>query len=137
MPAPTRLVLGFGLVAIDANNDGHLDLAQANGQVQDFGATMPYAMPAQLFLGNAVGRFADVSDRAARLGASPAWRGLAAGDLDNDGRVDLVLVGENDPLALLHNRFESQDHPQGESRNHFLMLVLEGTASNRDAVGRR
>ena len=80
-----------------------LDLAQANGQVEDFGAAIPYAMPAQLLLGDAVGRLADVSDR-----AGAPWRvprlahGLAAGDLDNDGRVDLVLVGENAPLALLH-----------------------------------
>ena len=44
-------------------------------------------------------------------------------------------MGENDPLALFRNRFESQDQPQVESRNHFLMLTLEGTASNRDAVG--
>ena len=76
LAAPTRLVLGFGLVAIDANNDGYLDLAQANGQVQDFGAAMPYAMPAQLFLGNAVGRFADVSDRAGAPGASPVSRAV-------------------------------------------------------------
>ncbi len=74
LAAPTRFVLGFGLVALDANNDGHLDLAQANGQVEDFGAAIPYAMPAQLFLGDAVGRFADVSDRAGRPGASPVWR---------------------------------------------------------------
>ena len=72
----------------------------------------------------------DVSDRAgAALAGPPPGRGLAAGDFDNDGRVDLLLVGENAPLALLHNQSQSA------SRNHFLMLVLEGTASNRDAVG--
>ncbi len=56
-------------------------------------------------------------------------RGLAAGDLDNDGRIDLLLVALNDPLALLHN--------QNASHDHFLTLALEGTTSNRDAVGAR
>ena len=87
-------------------------------------------MPAQLFLGDAAGRLIDVSDR-----AGPPWqiprlgRGLAAGDLDNDGRIDLLLVAQNPPLALLHN--------QAASQNHFLTLALEGTTSNRDAVGAR
>ena len=71
-----------------------------------------------------------------RLGSRrAAWqvprlgRGLAAGDLDNDGRIDVLLVGQNAPLALLHN--------QTASSGHFLTLALEGTASNRDAVGAR
>jgi enediyne biosynthesis protein E4 len=138
LAAPTRLVLGFGLVALDANNDGHLDLAQANGHVEDLGDASPYAMPAQLFLGDAVGRLADVSDRAGAPWHVPRLaRGLAGGDLDNDGRVDLVLVSENAPLALFRNRFESRDHPRVESPNHFLILKLAGTVSNCDAVGAR
>ena len=130
LAASTRQMLGFGLVALDANNDGRLDLAQANGHVNDLSPKIPYAMSAQLFLGDGAGKLLDVSNRAGapwqvlRLG-----RGLAAGDLDNDGRIDLLLVGENDPLALLHN--------QNASHDHFLMLALEGTTSNRDAVGAR
>ena len=87
-------------------------------------------MPPQLLLNDGTGRFTDVSDR-----AGPAWtpprlaRGLAAGDVDNDGRVDLVLVSENAPLALFRN--------QTVSSNRFLTLELEGTKSNRDAVGAR
>jgi hypothetical protein len=70
-----------------------------------------------------------VSDR-----AGPPWqvprvgRGLAAGDLDNDGRIDLLLVAQDGPLAYLHNR---------TAGGHALTLRLEGTASNRDAVGAR
>jgi len=130
LAAATRQVLGFGLVALDANNDGRLDLVQANGHVNDYRPKTPYAMPAQLFLGDGAGNLLDVSNRAGapwqvlRLG-----RGLAAGDLDNDGRIDILLVAENAPLALLHNQNASQDH--------FLMLALEGTTSNRDAVGAR
>ena len=128
LAAATRHVLGFGLVALDANNDGRLDLAQANGHVNDYRPKIPYAMPAQLFLGDGAGNLLDVSNR-----AGPPWqvlrlgRALAAGDLDNDGRIDLLLVAQNAPLALLHNQNASQDH--------FLMLALEGTTSNRDAVG--
>ncbi len=130
LAAPTRYVLGFGLAALDANNDGHLDLAQANGHVADYRPRTPYAMRAQLFLGDAAGKLIDVSDQ-----AGPAWqtlrvgRGLAVGDINNDGRTDVVIVAGNAPLALLCN--------QSASRNHFLMLSLEGTASNRDAVGAR
>ena len=130
LAAPTHFTLGFGLTALDANNDGHRDLAQANGHVGDFRPAIPYAMPPQLLLNDGKGRFTDVSNQ-----AGPAWqrpllaRGLASGDVDNDGRTDLVIVAENAPLALLRNHTASS--------NHFLVLDLEGTTSNRDAVGAR
>ncbi len=130
LAAATRQVLGFGLAALDANNDGWLDLVQANGHVSDFRPTIPREMNAQLLLADAAGRFVDASDR-----AGPPWqilrlaRGLAVGDLDNDGRTDVLLVNQNAPLALLHNR--------SQASNHYLTLALVGTVSNRDAVGAR
>jgi enediyne biosynthesis protein E4 len=126
----TRLVLGFGLAALDANNDGYPDMVQVNGHVSDNRPLLPYAMPAQLLLNDGAGRFVDVSDR-----AGPSWRiprlgrGLAVGDFDNDGRIDVVIVSENAPLELLHNECSSQ--------NHSLTLLLEGRSSNRDAVAAR
>ena len=53
LAAPTRYLLGFGVAFLDADNDGRLDLAQANGHVNDYRPEIPYAMPAQLFLGTA------------------------------------------------------------------------------------
>jgi hypothetical protein len=128
LAAPTRLVLGFGLAAMDANSDGWPDLVQANGHTSDLRPTFPYQMPAQLFLNKGQGKLSDVSDQ-----AGPPWkvprlgRGLAVGDIDNDGRVDVIIVSENAPLALFHNNSMSE--------NHFLELALEGTDSNRDGVG--
>jgi hypothetical protein len=129
LTAATRQFLGFGLAALDANNDGQLDLVQANGHVSDFSPSFPYEMRAQLLLGDSSGHFRDLSER-----AGPPWqflrlgRGLAAGDIDNDGRMDFLLVGQGAPLALFHNQ-------PGPAAGHFLTLALEGVASNRDGVG--
>jgi hypothetical protein len=89
----------------------------------------PYAMPLQLLLGGPEGPLVDVSARSGSPFLLPhLGRGLAAGDLDNDGRVDGLVVAQNEPLVYLHNRTEG---------GHFLTICLEGTSSNRDAVGAR
>jgi tetratricopeptide (TPR) repeat protein len=136
LAASTLQVLGFGLAALDANNDGWLDLVQANGHVTDNRPSIPREMKAQLLLGDGAGNLVDVSDR-----AGPPWqvprlgRGLAIGDMDNDGRIDVLLVSQNAPLGLFHNRPAVTNHDRAESRGRFLMLALEGTKSNRDGVG--
>jgi hypothetical protein len=87
-------------------------------------------MPVQLLLGGEEGRMSDASRRAGdpfqveRLG-----RGLAVGDLDNDGRIDALVLSQNDPLAYFHNR--------SKDRGHFIRLKLEGRTSNRDGIGAR
>jgi tetratricopeptide (TPR) repeat protein len=126
---PSRLLLGFGAVFLDADNDGRLDLLTANGHTDDLGDA-PYRMPAQLLVGLGDGRLGDRSGRSGPAMAIPRLgRGLAAGDLDNDGRLDAVLVDQNKPLVFLHN----QTKPVG----HWVMLRLEGRRSNRDGVGVR
>jgi hypothetical protein len=88
-------------------------------------------MRAQLLLADVSGRFRDVSDRAGTPWQAPRLgRGLAVGDIDNDGRMDVLIVDQGAPLALLHNQ-------QAPAAGHFLTLALEGAASNRDGVGAR
>jgi tetratricopeptide (TPR) repeat protein len=130
LKAPSRFLLGFGITFLDVDNDGNLDLATANGHIHDIRPNVAYAMPAQLLRGDRDGCLSDISGR---LG--PPWtiprigRGLARADLDNDGRIDLLLVAQNSPLAYFHN--------QTGRTGHFLTLRLQGTQSNRDAIGAR
>ncbi|MFO0910398.1 MAG: VCBS repeat-containing protein [Isosphaeraceae bacterium] len=122
--------MGFGTVLADLDNDGWLDLATANGHVNDSRPVIPYAMPMQLLRGRPNGRFIDESDR-----SGPAWalprvgRGLAAGDLDHDGRVDLVAVDQAGPLVMLQNR------SAGVPGATHLLTISRKNDLNRDAVG--
>jgi enediyne biosynthesis protein E4 len=126
--APSRPLLGFGIAFPDVNNDGWLDLLSTNGHVLDSRPRIPWKMPLQLMAGGAGGRLRDLSDR---LGGPfeklHLGRGLAVGDVDNDGRLDAVVLNQNEPLAYLHNKTEKP--------GHFIRFSLEGTKSNRDGVG--
>jgi tetratricopeptide (TPR) repeat protein len=126
----TRYLTCFGVADLDAGNRGMLDVAIACGHVNDFRPFYPFAMPARFFQGRAGGRLADISDQAGDPWSVPRLaRGLARGDLDNDGRVDLVMTVQGEPLVYLHNRTEQP--------GHWVTFRLEGTASNRDGVGAR
>jgi hypothetical protein len=126
----TKYVLGFGVAFLDANNDGRLDLAMANGHVNDLRPFFPYAMAPQLMLGTAGGRLVDISSQAGEAWAIPhVARGLALGDMDNDGRMDLLMLTINEPLVYLHNKTSGG--------GHFVTFQLEGKSSNRDGVAAR
>ncbi|MFO0908028.1 MAG: FG-GAP-like repeat-containing protein [Isosphaeraceae bacterium] len=125
--ALSRSLLGFGIAVLDANNDGRLDVLTANGHTDDLGDT-PYQMPAQLMLATTHGRFIDMTSNAGpALNTPRLGRGLAIGDLDQDGRIDAVLVPQNAPLVVARN--------QSNRVGHTLNLQLEGRTSNRDGVG--
>ncbi|MGC8644092.1 MAG: CRTAC1 family protein, partial [Isosphaeraceae bacterium] len=129
LAAPTRYRLGFGIALRDVDNDGRADMLTANGHVNDYRPSIPYTMPIQLLQGGADGRLRDVSDQAGPpFGLFHIGRGLAPGDLDNDGREDALVVVQNEPLIFLHNQSRA---------GHFVTLGLEGTVSNRDGVGAR
>ena len=128
LTGPSRPLLGFGAAFFDANNDGWLDLITANGHVIDNRPRFPWTMPLQILLGSPGGRLTDASKTAgAPFQALHLGRGLAVGDLDNDGRPDVVVVAQNEPLVYLHN--------ESERTGHFIVFQLEGTKANRDAVG--
>ncbi len=129
LKVPSRFMLGFGLVAFDADNDGHIDLATANGHVDDLTPSVSYEMPTQLLLNGPRGRLVDATRTAGEPWTIPRLgRGLARGDLDNDGREDLVLIDQTRPLVYFHNQTDLKER-------HWLTFQLQGTKSPRDAVG--
>lgn len=130
----SRPYLGFGILFLDYDNDGFSDLAAVNGHVRDDVAELAqgqsYAQPALLFHNETGTRFRDVSDAAGAPITTPrVGRGLAAGDFDNDGRVDLVASENHGPVSLWRN--------ETAAGGHWLLVRLEGTRSNRDGLGSR
>jgi hypothetical protein len=130
----TRLLSGWGLKYFDYDNDGAVDLFLANGHPDDmidnYSMQVKYKEPLLLFHQGEDRKLHDVSES-----AGPAFqgyfaaRGLAVGDFDNDGALD-VLIGVNGgaPVLLKNNAAKG---------NNWLGLKLEGATCNRDAIGAR
>jgi enediyne biosynthesis protein E4 len=131
--AATRLMSGWGLKFFDYDNDGNLDLFLANGNPDDLIETMQkdvtYREPMLLFHSDGK-TLRNVSTESGPIFARAlSARGLAIGDFDNDGAVD-VLVSVNDAAPLLLRNTAGKD-------NHWLGLKLVGRKANRDAIGAR
>lgn len=127
----TRWMSGWGLKFFDYDNDGDLDLILANGfpddLVEEFSSEVKYREPLLLFR-NTGTRFENVSSHGGPVfGKSFAARGLALGDFNNDGAVDVLISVNDGPPVLLRNNIGKQ--------NHWLGVKLVGTKSNRDAIG--
>src|SRR5262249_46341647 len=119
--AASRAFTRFGMGAIDFDNDGLLDLYEANGRVsRRSGAAAdadPYAEPNLLFRGIAPGKFQEVTPRGGtRTPIVATSRGALFGDLDNDGRVDIIVVNRDVSVTVLHN--------VAPGRGHWLLLRL-------------
>jgi len=129
---PTKQMLGFGCLFADMDLDGALDLVIANGHIDDtvrnIHGNIGYAQLPQLFLNRGKGTFRD-----ATLETGPDFRrpivgrGLAYGDFDRDGDLDLLMTTNNGPAYLFRN-----DQTSG---NRSIRFRLQGTQSNRDAIG--
>jgi enediyne biosynthesis protein E4 len=130
--AASRNTLGFGCVFFDVDLDGRLDIAVANGHidetVRNIRGNVGYAQPAQLFLNAGGGKFRDVAGEVGGGFDQPkVGRGLAVGDFDRDGDLDLLLTTNNGGAYLYRN-----DLGNG---NRSVRFRLTGTKSNRDAIG--
>jgi hypothetical protein len=129
---PSLNRLGFGCVFADLDLDGRVDLVVANGHidetVRNIRGNVGYAQPPLLFLNQGNAAFRDVASQAgSSFAQARVGRGLATGDFDGDGDVDLLMTSNNGPAVLFRN-----DQKTG---NRSLRLRLTGTVSNRDAIG--
>jgi enediyne biosynthesis protein E4 len=124
--------LGFGALFVDYDNDSRLDLAIANGHVLDnaplFRSTSRYAQRKLLFRNTGSGRFAEVGRQSgAGFASATVGRALIAGDVDNDGDLDLFATSNGQPSQLLLN--------DGAGAGQSATVVLRGARANRDGIG--
>jgi hypothetical protein len=129
-----RRFISWGTALVDLDNDGYPDIFNATGTVypelERVYAKYPAHSPRVLFRNQGNGRFVELGDEAGPgVSAKHQSRGAAFGDFDNDGDIDIVIMNRNEPPSLLRN-----DVPPG---NHWLKVRLEGTKSNRSALGSR
>jgi enediyne biosynthesis protein E4 len=127
----TLLHSGWGVRFLDYDNDGRKDLLVSQGHDLDTielnFPQLKYREP--MLLANNTGRgFVDVSAQSGDV-FHQAWvgRGMAVGDIDNDGRLDAVVTTNDGPAYVLHN--------ETVTGNHWLSLLLVGHRSNRDGIG--
>ncbi len=129
----TRFV-SWGAGIVDLDNDGWPDLFCATGMVypemQDKFPDYAYKTPSVVFRNLGGGKFEELLDQAGPgISDVHASRGVAFGDFDNDGDVDILIVNLNEPPSLLRNDMTGN--------HHWLKVLLQGTASNRSAIGAR
>ena len=131
---PTYPLVGWGTALFDMDNDGWLDIFVANGHVYPqmdlVKGGAPYRQPLLLFRNNRDRTFEDVTAISGLNSLRPAARrGAAFGDVNNDGKIDVLILNVGEAPTLLINRTQSS--------NHAVLFKLIGTKSNRAAIGAR
>jgi hypothetical protein len=127
----TLMHSGWGIRFVDYDNDGWKDILIAQGHdldtIEKTNPQIHYREP-MLLLRNTGKGFIDVSPESGNI-FHEAWvgRGMAIGDIDNDGRIDAVVATNGGPLHIIHN--------ETPTANHWLTLKLVGHRSNRDGIG--
>ncbi|MGH9363151.1 MAG: CRTAC1 family protein, partial [Thermoanaerobaculia bacterium] len=126
--------VGWGTAFFDYDNDGWLDIVVANGHVYPqldaarLGASAPYRQRKLLYRNRGDGSFEEVAAGAGAVFTDQrVQRGLAVGDLDGDGRLDLVINDLDGSPQVLRNELPDP--------GHWLLVDLEGKGGNRDAIG--
>jgi hypothetical protein len=126
--------VGWGVAFADLDNDGLADILQVNGHVypelnaETRTTQESYRNPRLVYRNLGNGRFEDVSAQAgAAIAQQKSSRGAALGDFDNDGDLDVVVMNMGDTPSLLRNDLSTT--------NHWIQLRLEGSKSNRSAIG--
>jgi hypothetical protein len=131
---PSLPFVGFGVAFLDFDNDAQLDIAIANGHILDnapqFRAGSTYMQRKLLFRNATLRRFVEVGRTSGpAFAAERVGRGLAAGDIDNDGDLDLLVTNNGQDAELLRN--------DGGNRANALTVRLRGAGSNKEAIGAR
>src|SRR5215831_12362040 len=127
----TLVTLGFGCFFFDYDNDGWPDIFVADGHIENeierVQKRVSYAEPPHLFRNLGGGKFQEVTSSVGPGFASPkVARGVAYGDIDNDGSPDVLMTTNGGRVFLFHNE---------GGTNHSLRIKLKGVKSNRDGIG--
>jgi hypothetical protein len=129
------LHVGFGADFLDYDNDADPDLLIVNGHILDnielFKDKLTHAQARSMMANDGKGSFREVGPSLGAAFTEPdVGRGVATGDMDNDGDLDLFVVNNNRPARLLRN-------DGGAQAGHWLLLALRGAGGNTDGIGAR
>jgi hypothetical protein len=131
--AGERTYVSWGDCILDLDNDGYPDIFWVTGnvyaEIERVNPKFPYKGPRILYRNRGNGTFERIRDAGPAINSLHVSRGVAFGDFDNDGDIDMVIMNQHEPPSLLRN-----DAPKA---NHWMKVRLEGTKSNRSAIGSR